>query len=225
MPTAKKKPAAKAANRQQPVFRVVGNDEAAAPRSKLNLGGLRKSTERTGKAKHPIVQVGAEAMELLEQFVEFAPKYKELDQLVGSRGSVKGQLAPHIKETYFRRFAGGTPDSTMLCDVHGNLVKLVTKNRYSTKCTDLGALDEAGDHFRTAVLIKIDMEKIAEEKQQRLVDAIIAAAQQLEIPDGIEYTECVQPKAGFHEARTTLLTPEENIALDAHIPITAYPQL
>jgi hypothetical protein len=52
---------------------------------------------------------------------------------------------------------------------------------------------------------------------QPLVDAIIAAAQQLEIPDGIEYTECVQPKAGFHEARTTLLTPEENIALDAHL--------
>ena len=70
-----------------------------------------------------------------------------------------------------------------------------------------------------------NMEKIAEEKQQPLVDAIIAAAQQLEIPDGIEYTECVQPRAGFHQARTTLLTPEENIALDAHIPITAYPQL
>src|SRR5205823_7127547 len=160
MPTAKKKSDAKAANRQQPVFRVVGNDEAAAPRRKLNLGGLRKSTEKTGKAKHPIVQVGAEAMELLEQFVEFAPKYKELDQLVGSHGSVKVQLAPHIKETYFRRFAAGTPDPTMLCDVHGNLVKLVTKNRYSTKCTDLGALGEAGDHFRTTVLMKIDMEKI-----------------------------------------------------------------
>src|SRR5258708_30886715 len=141
MPTAKKKPAAKAANRQQPVFRVVGKDGNGRARPpgapKLNLGGLRKSTEKTGKAKHPIVQVGAEAMALLEQFVEFAPKYKQLDQLVGSRGSVKMQLAPHIKETYFRRFAGSTPDSTMLCDVHGNLVKLVTKNRYSTKCTDL----------------------------------------------------------------------------------------
>ena len=150
-----------------------------------NRGGLHKSTEKTGKAKHPIVQVGTEATELLEQFVEFAPKYKELDQLVGSHGSVKVQLAPHIKKTYFRRFAGGTPDSTMLCDVHGNLIKLVTKNRYSTKCTDLGALDEAGEQFRTAVLLKIDMEKIAAEKQQPLVDAIIAAAQQLEIPDGI----------------------------------------
>src|SRR5438552_18153704 len=146
MATAKKKPAAKAANRQQPVFRVVGNDEAAAPRRKLNLGGLRKSTEKTGKAKHPIVQVGAEAIELLEQFVEFAPKYKQLDLLVGSRGSVKMQLAPHIKETYFRRFAAGAPDSTMLCNVHGNLVKLIIKNRYSTKCTDLASLVEAGEH-------------------------------------------------------------------------------
>ena len=224
MPTAKKKPDAKAANRQQPVFRVVGKDEPPQ-RGKLNLGGLRKSTEKTGKAKHPIVQVGAEAMQLLEQFMEHAPKFKDLDRLVGSKGSIKVQLAPHIKETYFTRFHGGTPDSTMLCDVHGTMVKLITKDRYSTKCTNLGALGEAGEHFRSAVLIKIDMEKIAEAKQQPLVDAIIAAAQQLEIPDGIEYTECVQPKAGFHEARTMLLTPEENIALDAHIPITAYPQL
>lgn len=222
MPQPKKKPpAAKPA--KTPRFTVVGKDEPPA-RSGLNFGRLKKASDKTTTAKHPIVTVSAEALELLGQFVELWPEFKRLDDLVGSKGSVKAQLVPHIKQTYFSRFAGTAPDSTMLVDVGGRQVKLVTQSRYSTKCTSLEALGDAAEHFRMATIIKIDMAAIPEAKQQPFVDAILAAAEKHSIEEGIEYTECVQPKAGFHEARTALFTPERNIDLDAVIPITVFPK-
>lgn len=226
----KKKPAATADKTKPPRFTVVGKEPQPTG---LNLGGLRKASGKTsGAAKHPIVTVGAEALELLGQFVEYWPEFARLDALVGSKGSVKAQLAPHIKQTYFARFAGGAPDSTMLVDVPFkrdgkpgvHQVKLVTQARYATKCTDLAALGDAAEHFRMSTVVKIDMAKIPEAKQQPLVDAILAAAEKHGIEEGIDYTQCVQPKAGFHEARTTLFTPERNLDIDAEIPVTVFPK-
>ena len=225
----KKKPPTTTASKSPPQFRVVGKDEApaAAGVKKLDLGALVKKTEKP--SKHPLVEVGPEALQLLEQFVELNPQFKELENQLGT---IKKQLSPHIKETWFGRFAGTAAESsTLLAAVANRTVKLIVKDRYSTKCADdtglVAALGPAlvGQHFRQATVLRIELEKIADDKQEAFVAAIMSAAQELGVSDGISATQCIQPRAGFHVARTTLLTPAQNMAVDDCLPITAYPML
>jgi hypothetical protein len=223
----RKKPVAAPASKQ-PQFRVVGKDEKPSGIKKLDLGALVKKTADK-PSKHPIVEVDAEALQLLEQFVELNPQFKDLENQLKT---IKAQVAPHIKATYFTRFAGTQPESsTMLVTAGGKTVKLIVKDRYSTKCADDGALVAAigaplvAQNFRQATVLKIELEKIADDKQEAFVERIMAAAQELGIADGISASQCIQPRAGFHQSRTTILTPDQNIAVDEYLPITAYPLL
>lgn len=210
-----------------PQFRVVGKDEPPKP-SGLNFGGLTKTTAASKKTTtHPTLTLTGEGLELLGQYAEHAPQFKELEKLVGSKGSIKAQLRPHIVEAYFRHFAGRAIDDARCLTDHD--VKLTFKDAYSKLCTNLAALEtacpQAVPHVHMVNTLKIEFDKIDAAKQQPLVDAIIAAAQELGIAEGISASECVQPKPGFHAQRCTILTPEQNIAFDEVLPITAYPQL
>src|SRR4051794_7171665 len=115
MATAKKKAAANAAS-PPPQFHVVGKEPAS---DGLDFGGLDAPTATTaGASDKPIVKLEGEGLELMEQYAEVAPEYKRLEKLVGSKGSLKAQLAAHIRRAYFTHFAGRTADaSTLLTSV------------------------------------------------------------------------------------------------------------
>jgi hypothetical protein len=140
-------------------------------------------------------------------------------------------LRPHIVASFFRLFAGRALDDARLHTktAKGTEVKLTFKDQYSKMCaklaTLLNAVPKAEPHVQVVNTLKLEFEKIPAEKQQPLVDRIIAAAQELEITEGITASECVQPKPGFHAQRCIILSPEDNVAFDEILPITAYPQL
>jgi hypothetical protein len=222
----RKKPTATPAPEKAPQFRVVGKDEP--PKTGLNFGGLvAKISAASKKASHPTLTLTGEGLELLGQYAKHAPKFKELEKLVGNKGSIKAQLRPHIVEAYFRYYAGRAIEDARCLTDHG--VKLTFKDAYSKLCTNLAtlvsAVPKAEPHVHTVNTLKIEFDKIPAEKQQPLVDAIIATVNELQITEGITAGECVQPKPGFHAQRCTILTPEENLAFDQILPITAYPQL
>jgi hypothetical protein len=230
----KRKPSADTVTKPAPQFRVVGKDEPAKTGG-LNFGGIAKPTAKKTTPSHPTLTLTGEGLELLGQYAEKAPQFKELEKLVGSKGSIKAQLRPHIIEAYFRLFAGRAIDDSRCLttatvgEADSFPIKLTFKEQYSKLCTNLatlvGAVPKAEPHVHVVNTLKIEFDKIATEKQQPLVDAIIAAAQELEISEGITASECVQPKPGFHAQRCIILSPEENVAFDEIIPITAYPQL
>jgi hypothetical protein len=214
-----------------PKFHVVGKDETqAADNGGLDFGGLKTGARTEAASDKPIITLEGEALELAMQFMKYAPDYKRLGNFVGSKGSVKKQIAPHIRTAYFQHYAGRTPDgATFLTIVDGKPLKLTIKEQYAKTCLALApilaAVPKAAAHFRIASVLKIEFEKIAVAKQQLLVNAIISAAKQHGIEEGITVTNCVQPVPGFHESRTTLYTLAENIAIDEIVPLTAYPQL
>src|ERR1700736_701123 len=121
---AKKKPAPSAGN-PTPQFRVVGKDESAKSGG-LNFGALTKTAEKKSKTpSHPLLTLQGEGIQLAGQYLEHAPTFKDLEKLVGSKGSIKAQLRPHIIAAYFRHFAGrALDDSRCLTSVNGTEIKL-----------------------------------------------------------------------------------------------------
>ena len=196
---------------------------------RINLGAVKAAPSSTKPAHASVVIDNPDATALLTQWVQVNPQFKTLKNTVDT---LRAQLAPHIKATFFSRFSGIEPESsTMLCVIGGKTVKLITKNAYSKSLTDdaqlqaiLGA-DLVARHFHEATVIKLDLDKCPADRQEAFAQAIIAAAKEHGAMDAITASQCIQPVAGFHEARTRLLTPEQNIQIDALLPIVAYPQL
>jgi len=166
---------------------------------------------------------------LLEQFAVINPQFKTLKN---QSETLSKQLAPEIRALYFTHFKGITPESsTMLVMAGGRSIKLITKNRYSITVTDETGLIEAigaknvAKYFHQATVLKLDLDKCPADKQEAFASGVIQLAQQMGVTDAVSATQCIQPVAGFHDARTVALTPEQNIALDTILPVTAYPQL
>ena len=193
---------------------------------KLNLG-VSVTPKTKGKA-HPIVDVDQETRELLLQFEAINPRYKELKT---AREGLSAQLAVGIKRAFFGRYAGITPESsTLLCKVGERMVKMTVKEAYSTRLEDekpieaiLGA-ERTGAWFRQATVLKVDLTKVASELEEEFAQGVLALAERLGCAEAVSVSQCIAPKAGFHEARTSLLSVDENVALDAVLPVTAYAQ-
>lgn len=196
---------------------------------KLDLGGIQPAS-KAARPTHPQIEFAeSEPAMLLEQWAQINPQFKLLKN---QNETLAKQLAPHIKAAFFAKYHGVAPESsTLLIQVGGRTVKLITKNSYSKTLTDEAGLIQAigaeavAEHFRQATVIKLELDKVAEDKQDEFAAAVIKLAQDMGVTDAVSASQCIQPKAGFHDMRTTLLTPAENIALDAVLPITAYPQL
>jgi hypothetical protein len=196
---------------------------------KIDLGGVKTSAVST-RSSLPVVEITDDGTrQLLEQFALVNPQFKTFKN---QSETLSKQLAPRIKALYFSRFAGVEAESsTLLAVAGGRSIKLTTKNSYSKTVLDEAGLIAAigqpltGKYFRQATVLKLDLDKCPEDKQEAFATRVLALAQELGVTDAVSATQCIQPVAGFHVARTTLLTAEQNIALDAVLPITAYPQL
>lgn len=196
---------------------------------KLNLGSV-STAPASAKATHPTVLVTASDFQtLLDQFAQINPQFKTL---LAQTDTLKKQLAPRIKALFFTTFAGREAEtSTMLVTAGGRQMKLITKNAYSKDLTDdaqlIAAIGEENvtRYFRQATVLKLDIDKAAEDLQEAFATGVIELAERLGCMDAVSASQCIQPKAGFHEARNTILNVEQNKALDALMPIVAYAQL
>jgi hypothetical protein len=198
---------------------------------KLDIGALVQAPPSKSRKTHPILPVSAESLALLEQFLEIEPQYKDLEK---QSKSLKQQIAPSIKADYFARYAGSVAEDQTHIALVGKKkepVRLVFGSRYTSTLTDIRpvimAVGEklAGELFGQSTLLTFDLDKMPEEKQQPFINGVIALAQKLGITQGITAKQYVKPLPGFHEARLRVLTPEQNVAVDAVLPFTAYPKL
>jgi hypothetical protein len=189
----------------------------------LNIAGLKTAASKDGD-KARILNPSPELIETLTQFIEHKPKLTALEGTVKALSARAGMLA---KPEWFRFFHGrGDASSSMVVSVDGRDVSLVFQRRYSSKA-DANALAAmgVGEHFALATKLEIDMEKMPEEKQQPFIDAVIALAQEQGVTESITAKQALAPKAGVHAQRHILFTPEQNLAIDNIIPLTAFPKL
>jgi hypothetical protein len=196
--------------------------------NKLHLHGIQAAPS-SARPTHPTVQADGETQKLLDQWAIINPQFKNLKN---QNETLAKLLAAPIKALFFGRYAGiEAESSTLLVLAGGRTVKLITKNSYSKMLTDdakliaaIGA-ELAGKYFKQATIIKLDLDKAPADKQEAFANGVIELAQKLGVTDAVSASQCIQPIVGFHESRTTLLTPDQNLALDRVLPITAYPQL
>lgn len=195
---------------------------------KLNLDGIAAAPS-SARSAHPIVTPDADTLRLLEQFAIIEPQFKTLKNQKDTLGK---QLAAPIRKLWFEQFAGVAPESsTLLVLAGGKTIKLTTKNAYTKQVNDEAALYEAigqeltSKYFRQATVLKLELDKMPEDKQEEFATAVIELAQKMGVTAGVSASQCIQPVPGFHEARTTLLTVEQNVKLDSVLSITAYAQL
>jgi hypothetical protein len=195
---------------------------------KINLAGIAPAPS-SARSAHPTVTLEGEAKTLLDQFAVIEPQFKTLKN---QRETVTKQLAPHIRRLWFERFNGVEPESsTLLAIAGGKTIKLTTKNAYTKTVTDEALLVAAigqeltSKFFRQATVLKLELDKMPEDKQESFATAVIELAQKMGVTDGVSASQCIQPVPGFHEARTTILNVEQNKKLDSVLSITAYPQL
>ncbi len=196
---------------------------------KLDLGGV-KTASSSSRAAHPVVEVtDSETRTLLEQFTLINPQFKTLKN---QSETLSKQLAAPIRRLFWSKWAGVEPESsTLLCVVGGKSVKLTVKNSYTKTVTDeaglLAAIGEelTAKHFKQATVLKIDFDKIPDDRKEEFASKILADAEAMGCSDAVSASQCIQPVAGFHESRSSILTVEQNEAIDRIIPITAYPPL
>jgi hypothetical protein len=195
---------------------------------KLKLD-IKSESKGPAKSKHPVVKADVSTMQLLEQFEDVNPKFKDLKD---QNETLSRQLATHIKALYFKHFAGVAADSTMLVKLaSGKFVKLITTKKYSKKLEEESSLVSAlgktlvDKYFKQSTILKLDIDKVPESKQEAFASAVIDLANKMDVSEAVTAAQCFQPVEGFHDVRTTVLTEEQNLELDRVLGVVAYPQL
>lgn len=194
--------------------------------NKIDLGGVATKADRN--TSHPTIEPDNETLLLLEQWVPINASFKSVKN---QSETLSRQISQRIKHLFFSKFAGLATVSTVLATTTKGTVKLIFKNSYSKKLTDWALLvaaigkDKAEKYFRYSTVLEFTIDALTESEQEPCANAIIELAKERGWLAAISAKQFVAPKAGFHEARTTVLTAEENEKLDQVLPITAFPQL
>lgn len=197
---------------------------------KLNVGGASSSASPSKTNGHAKVEVGERLEKLISQFIIVNPEYKKYK---AQHETLSRDIGGEARILYFDRFAGITPESsTMIAMVDGREVKLIVKNQYDQNMTDDAPLIavlgketvDANFHWRTKYTV--DFDNVPEDKQEAFAKAIEEARTALGLGDkAVVAKQFIEPNAGFHESRTTLLTKEQNQSLDAILPVRSNPLL
>lgn len=196
---------------------------------RLVLDAVETAAPKTNGKARTVLPVDDITTKLLEQFAEVNPRFR---QLKGQNETLSKQCAGGIKAAFWNEFSGrGVPDETLVVIAGGREIKMIVKNSYSTQCAKeeaiVGAIGQKNTdkYFQFVTKLGVNLSELPEEVQAKFAPKLIELAQKMGAMAAIKKTECIQPKPGFHEARTTVLTKEQNIALDGVLPITAYPLL
>jgi len=194
---------------------------------KLNVGVTKVAPK---KSNHAHVEVGERLEGLLHQFIVLNPTYK---QAKAQHETLSKDIGAESRDLYWSRFAGITPESsTMIATVDGRDVQLIVKDAYSKSLDNEAALIgtigqvNAEKYFEWKTTGKLDFDQVPPDKQDAFAQGIAELRANLDIPEeAVVFKQYLAPKAGFHAARTILLTPEENSKLDAVLTTTAFPML
>lgn len=192
----------------------------------INLAGFTTTTEKKKKTEKPIIPCPVEAV---TNFVEAKASFESAE---GILKATKGQLLEHASQEFWklnnvRVSQGQEPASTaeMLGD---NVVARITCARIYPVVTDTAPLvaivgeQVAQKGFRQTFDFKVEGAKIPATHAQYFVDGLRELVAKCGAGEAVTIKAGIQPTEQFHTERHKLLTPDQNMALQAVCPARLY---
>jgi len=192
----------------------------------INLTGFTTTTEKKKKTEKPIIPCPAEAV---TSFVEAKASFESAE---GVLKATKGILLEHASQEFWklnnqRASQGQEPASTaeMLGD---NVIARITCARIYPVVTDTAPLvsivgeQVAQKGFRQTFDFKVEGAKIPATHAQTFVDGLRDLVAKCGAGEAVTIKAGLLPTEQFHTERHKLLTPEQNMALQAVCPARLY---
>jgi hypothetical protein len=196
---------------------------------RVSFGAIAQKKDET-KTAYPVFN-NAQAAQIAVRIIE---RTEQLEALKGALDTDKAELkilaAPHYFTVNHGRHE--VPSSVSVpCQIEKDGVKqaaevLVTfQNRYPLLPDETGLLpvlgERTGEFFRQSFELKIKGDKLPDEHTQELLNRLQALFAEFGATDALEVKEGVKPVETFHAQRHQFLTPQQNMALEQIVPITA----
>ena len=146
------------------------------------------------------------------------------------RGDAAKKMLSELAAPQFFKQWHGKPEQESSMKAHSEVGNaLVTFRKQLKKIESMAALDplkpvfrgQESEFFRERFVIEIDGDKIPLQAQQALVDKLQTLFAEHGALDALSVRTEVKPLEGFHSQRHTLFTPEQNIQINALVPIIA----
>lgn len=218
-----------------PVFTVVKAEptEPAAPKKKgLNLAGIATAPKAATGKTYPLIVPDLDPETLAEFRAQISTLLTEKEEFKALKGTIESRTGDvlTVVRPEIHRIASGSAENShaVLVNGEGDDVALVNMIKKYKAVTDAAGIVAAIGQAKFDLYIdertelKIDFQKVPEAVQQDFLNAIVEAAQRLECTGAIEAKQVFAPKPHFHALRRTQLSIEENIALDAVMPLEVH---
>ncbi len=197
--------------------------KAPEPLRKLSFGAMAKKKE-DAKTVYPVLpdpngQLALIAARILERSAQ-------VEALEGALDIDKAELKTLATPFYFGQASGKVEVSssvTVVCPAGEVLVTF--PNRYSRLESEAPLLPilgpQTGKFFRQAFTLQIDGDKLPADNAQELLDQLQQLFGRYHAAEALQVKEGIKPVPDFHTLRHTLLSPEQNLALNQVCPIVA----
>lgn len=193
----------------------------AVQTSRINLSAIGKKAEKK-ENKYPLLATDR-AKELATIITS---QTEEFEQLKADLDINKAELRSIATPAYFAACNGKTDIPSSMAvptnDDHQVLVTFTSRYKTPTSAEAIAELlgDKASEFLKPRFVLELDSEKIPQQIQQEVVDAIVGLLGSYGCGDAITAKEVLAPTEAFHTARHTLFTTDENLKIEGIMPMT-----
>ncbi|SRR5581483_6576559 len=199
---------------------------AVAIKPKLSLSGFKKAKAATEKI-HPAAKSDEELQQAVAQFCEIKPRFDAdkdtLDQIL--KPQILGALVPQILSSRGAEFSmlalgplpdsPGKPQAKLMVTLTRQLLNADFETAMNSLVPIIGE-DLFNRYFEQSPELTITVADAEPDQRQQLIEELAELAAKYGV--NIAAKDNIKPLDGFHEARRSVFTADQNIAMFAAIP-------
>jgi hypothetical protein len=188
---------------------------------RVSFGKIAKKDETKATAYPVFPDPNGKAAEIAARIKD---RTEQMEALDGAIETDKAELKFMVTPYFFNVNHGkAVVPSSVAVNTKIGEVLVTYQNRYTLLVDESPVARILGDdinkHFRQSFEVKIKGDALPANKTQELMDRLQALFVEFDCTAALEVKDGVKPLADFHTSRHTLLTPEQNLAIDAACPI------
>ncbi len=195
---------------------------AVAKVKKVSFGAIGTKAKAETKTEYPVFpDDNGEAALIAARIIQ---RTDEFDALESALKTDKAELKMMVMPFYFTTNSGKVEvPSSITVKSSTSALTVTVQNKYTKLNSDeaLAKVPFAVPHFRQCFTFEIDGDKIPADSIEPIVAGLQALFIEHDCLSALGVSESYKPVKEFHTARHTLLTPEQNLALDQVVPIVA----
>jgi hypothetical protein len=193
------------------------------PIAKVDLSAL--GTKPKGNTKsYPVLPLTDE----LKGFVtDYLKNTQDMETLESANKQLRAYIEAEARRYYYQHHSGklDVESSLEAPSSNGQSLLLTCQNRYKALPDEAPIVAAIGEErterlFYNSVDVKIDGDKIPADKINDLFAEVAAVFAKFGATDALSHRSVIKPTPEFHTARHTILSVEENLAVDQATPFT-----